>query len=210
VHDGVVLIMSPLIEDYALISDLETAAMVGRNGSIDWLCLLRFDSPACLAALLGTENNGFWRVAPVAGGHCTRRAYRPDTLVLESEWEWEWESGTGAVRVTDFMPPRTQLPCVVRVVEGLSGSVDMRSELRLRFHQGRVVPWIRAAESGTVAVAGPDAVRLNADGPVRVPGHQNHRARQRRMFTTYTSGSAPIAPGRQGARGKRQGARGKG
>ncbi|MFI2367580.1 glycoside hydrolase family 15 protein [Streptomyces sp. NPDC018833] len=154
--------MSTLIEDYALISDLETAAMVGRNGSLDWLCLPRFDSPACLAALLGTENNGFWRVAPAACLSCTRRAYQPDTLVLETEWE----TGTGAVRVTDFMPPRTQQPGVVRMVEGLSGSVDMRSELRLRFHQGRVVPWIRVAESGTVAVAGPDAVWLHADGSV--------------------------------------------
>ncbi|MEV0219643.1 glycoside hydrolase family 15 protein [Streptomyces sp. NPDC050704] len=157
--------MNSRIEDYALISDLETAAMVGRNGSIDWLCLPRFDSPACLAALLGTADNGFWRVSPVARGPCTRRAYRPDTLVLESEWE----TGSGSVRVTDFMPPRGRLPCVVRVVEGLSGSVAMRSELRLRFHQGRVVPWIRVTDRCTVAVAGPDAVWLNADGPVRAP-----------------------------------------
>ncbi|MBC2900041.1 glycoside hydrolase family 15 protein [Streptomyces cupreus] len=155
--------MSTPIEDYALISDLETAAMVGRNGSIDWLCLPRFDSPACLAALLGTEDNGFWRVSPVARGPCTRRAYRPDTLILESRWD----SATGSVRVTDFMPPRAQLPCIVRVVEGLSGSVTMRSELRLRFHQGRVVPWIRVTGRSTVAVAGPDAVWLNADAPVR-------------------------------------------
>ncbi|WP_327319408.1 glycoside hydrolase family 15 protein [Streptomyces sp. NBC_01235] len=161
--------MNAPIEDYALVSDLETAAMVGRNGSIEWLCLPRFDSPACLAALLGTQDNGFWRVAPVGCGNCTRRAYRADTLVLESEWQ----SGTGAVRVTDFMPPRTQSPCLVRMVEGLWGSVSMRSELRLRFHQGRVVPWIRAAESGTVAVAGPDAVWLHADGPVEADGQQD-------------------------------------
>ncbi|MGP4048922.1 glycoside hydrolase family 15 protein [Streptomyces sp. 2A115] len=151
------------IEDYALISDLETAAMVGRNGSIDWLCLPRFDSPACLAALLGTEDNGFWRVSPVARGPCASRAYRPDTLVLETQWE----SDTGTARVTDFMPPRTEVPCIVRVVDGLSGSVSMRSELRLRFHHGRVVPWIRDTDSCTVAVAGPDAVWLSADGPVR-------------------------------------------
>ncbi|WP_416985133.1 glycoside hydrolase family 15 protein [Streptomyces sp. T028] len=164
--------MSKPIEDYALISDLETAAMVGRNGAIDWLCLPRFDSPACLAALLGTEENGFWRVAPAASGTqtpCTRRAYRQDTLVLESAWV----TGSGAVRVTDFMPPRTRFPCVVRVVEGLSGSVVMRSELRVRFHQGRVVPWIRSIDACTVAVAGPDAVWLNADGPVRSPGHRD-------------------------------------
>ncbi|MCQ9132203.1 glycoside hydrolase family 15 protein [Streptomyces hilarionis] len=164
--------MNAPIEDYALISDLETAAMVGRDGSIDWLCLPRFDSPACLAAMLGTPDNGFWRIAPVsreAHPHCASRAYRPDTLVLESRWE----TATGAVRVLDFMPPRSQLPCIVRVVEGLSGSVPMRSELRLRFHQGRVVPWIQAGEGCTVAVAGPDAVWLNADGLPAQPGGGN-------------------------------------
>ncbi|MGI5373106.1 glycoside hydrolase family 15 protein [Streptomyces sp. CA-251387] len=155
--------MSAPIEDYALISDLETAAMVGKDGSVDWLCLPRFDSPACLASLLGTEDNGFWRVSPVTRGSCTRRAYQPETLVLGT---W-WETATGTVRVTDFMPPRAQLPCVVRVIEGLSGVVAMRSELRLRFHQGRVVPWIRAVDQCAVAVAGPDAVWLDTDGPVR-------------------------------------------
>ncbi|WP_151482234.1 glycoside hydrolase family 15 protein [Streptomyces albicerus] len=161
--------MNTPIEDYALISDLETAALVGRNGSIDWLCLPRFDSPACLAALLGTADNGFWQVSPVARGPCTRRAYRPDTLVLESEWE----TGTGSVRITDFMPPRAQLPCIVRVVEGLSGSVSVRSELRLRFHHGRVVPWIRVTDHCTVAVAGPDSVWLSADGQVRATGRED-------------------------------------
>ncbi|MFE1288440.1 glycoside hydrolase family 15 protein [Streptomyces sp. NPDC058751] len=161
--------MNAPIEDYALISDLETAAMVGRDGSIDWLCLPRFDSPACLAAILGTEDNGFWRIAPAsraARAPCAGRAYRPDTLVLESRWE----TPTGAVRVVDFMPPRSQLPCVVRMVEGLSGSVEMRSELRLRFHQGRVVPWIQPGDACTVAVAGPDAVWLNTEGLEAAPG----------------------------------------
>ncbi|MET7456756.1 glycoside hydrolase family 15 protein [Streptomyces sp. NPDC005574] len=162
----------PAIEDYALLSDLETAAMVGRDGSVDWLCLPRFDSPACLAALLGTRENGFWRVAPLARGPCTRRAYRPDTLVLDSVWE----TGTGTVRVTDFMPPRAQLPCLVRVVEGLSGSVPMRSELRLRFHQGRVVPWVRTTDRFTVAVAGPDAVWLGDDLPGRPAGEDGSTA----------------------------------
>ncbi|MET7982688.1 glycoside hydrolase family 15 protein [Streptomyces sp. NPDC005281] len=161
--------MNAPIEDYALISDLETAAMVGRDGSVDWLCLPRFDSPACLAAMLGTPDNGFWRVAPVSRAehpHCTSRAYRPDTLVLESRWE----TATGAARVIDLMPPRSQLPCIVRVVEGLWGSVPMRSELRLRFHQGRVLPWIQAGEACTVAVAGPDAVWLNTEGLEAEPG----------------------------------------
>ncbi|MEU0407441.1 glycoside hydrolase family 15 protein [Streptomyces griseorubiginosus] len=156
----------PPIEDYAFLSDLETAAMVGRDGSVDWLCVPRFDSPACLAALLGTEDHGFWRVAPVSGGPCTRRAYRSDTLVLDSVWE----TPAGTVRVTDFMPPRYQLPCIVRVVEGLAGEVPVRSELQLRFHQGRVVPWVRDIGQCTVAVAGPDAMWLDADKPVRSVG----------------------------------------
>ncbi|MGW2716893.1 glycoside hydrolase family 15 protein [Streptomyces sp. NPDC001492] len=158
--------MNAPIEDYALLSDLETAAMVGRDGSVDWLCLPRFDSPACLAALVGTQDNGFWRVAPVGRGPCTHRAYSPDSMVLQSRWE----TATGTVRVTDFMPPRVGVPCLVRVVEGLSGAVSMRSELRLRFHQGRVVPWIRAVDRFAVAVAGPDAVWLGVDGVVPVAG----------------------------------------
>ncbi|MFD5100775.1 glycoside hydrolase family 15 protein [Streptomyces albidochromogenes] len=157
--------MSNPIEDYALVGDLETAAMVGRDGSIDWLCFPRFDSPACFAALLGTADNGFWRVAPVGGGLCSHRAYRRDTLVLDTYWKTE----TGTARVTDFMPPRGQHPCVVRTVEGLSGTVALRSELKPRFHQGRVRPWVRVTDPSTVAVAvaGPDAVWLSADGPVR-------------------------------------------
>ncbi|MFM9370926.1 glycoside hydrolase family 15 protein [Streptomyces sp. Da 82-17] len=152
--------MSTHIEEYALLSDLETAAMVGRDGSVDWLCLPRFDSPACCAALLGGREHGRWRVAPVGSGTCARRAYRRDTLVLDSEWE----TGDGAVRVTDFMPPRDGLPCLVRLVVCLRGTVRMRSELRLRFHHGRVVPWVREAGDCTVAVAGPDAVWARADG----------------------------------------------
>ncbi|MFF7790415.1 glycoside hydrolase family 15 protein [Streptomyces sp. NPDC007991] len=166
--------MSVPIEDFALLSDLQTATMVGRNGSVDWLCLPRFDSPACLASLLGNSDNGCWRVAPAGRatpdgavpGRCAERAYRPDTLVLDSRWE----TPDGTVRVTDFMPPRAQLPCLVRVIEGLSGAVPMRSELRLRFHQGRVVPWVRDAGNRTVAVAGPDAVWLDADGLVSTLG----------------------------------------
>ncbi|MET9732033.1 glycoside hydrolase family 15 protein [Streptomyces sp. NPDC006458] len=164
--------MSSLIEDYALLSDLETAAMLGSDGSVDWLCLPRFDSPACLAALVGSADNGFWRIAPRGGrGPCTRRAYRPDTLVLDTEWE----TATGSVRVTDFMPPRGQDPCLVRIIEGLTGTVTVRSELRLRFNQGRVLPWTRGdAGRCRVAVAGPDAVWLSTDGPgTRGPGTRN-------------------------------------
>src|SRR4051812_7555167 len=142
------------IEDYGLIGDLHTAALVGRDGSIDWLCLPRFDSPACFAALLDDAGAGRWLLAPASGGHCTSRRYRGDTLVLESEWE----TGSGTVRVIDLMPPRGEAPDVVRIVEGVSGTVAMRSELVLRFDYGKVLPWVRSADGEIGAVAGPDAV----------------------------------------------------
>jgi GH15 family glucan-1,4-alpha-glucosidase len=131
-----------LIEDYGMVGDLQTAALVGRDGSIDWLCLPRFDSPACFAALLGDANNGHWQLAPVEGGPCTRRRYRGDSLVLESEWE----TPTGTVRVVDAMPPRGEAADLVRVVEGVSGRVAMQMELVLRFDYGHVVPWVRRTE----------------------------------------------------------------
>ena len=148
-----------LIEDYALISDRLTAGLVGRDGSIDWLCFPRFDSDAVFAALLGTEDHGQWRIAPDGGGTCTNRSYRPGTMVLESDWH----SPDGAVRVIDFMPERGEAPAVVRIVEGLSGRVRMRSELRLRFGYGDVVPWVRHLDGMVAAVAGPDSVWLAAD-----------------------------------------------
>ncbi|MFC9737583.1 glycoside hydrolase family 15 protein [Streptomyces noursei] len=148
--------MHPRIEDYALIGDLQTAALVGRNGSIDWLCLPRFDSPACFAALVGDQDNGHWTLAPRAAGARAQRTYRGDSLILDTVWETE----EGSVRVTDFMPQRDHMPDVVRVVEGLRGRVEMRSVLRLRFDYGRVVPWVRATEGCRVAVAGPDSVWL--------------------------------------------------
>jgi len=147
------------IEDYALIGDMQTAALVGRSGSIDWLCLPRFDSGACFAALLGDERNGSWRVAPRASDTCTRRRYRGDSLVLETEWE----TPHGTVRVLDFMPPRHEAPDVVRIVQGVTGRVDVRSELRLRFDYGRIVPWVRRLDGQIAAVAGPDSVYLRTD-----------------------------------------------
>ncbi|MDX3688796.1 glycoside hydrolase family 15 protein [Streptomyces europaeiscabiei] len=155
--------MHPHIEDYALIGDHQTAALVSRQGSIDWLCLPRFDSAACFAALLGDEENGHWRIAPAEGGTCTRRAYRPDSLVLDTEWE----TAEGAVRVTDLMPQRDRAPDVVRIVEGLSGRVTLRSTLRLRFDYGSVVPWMRRSDGHRVAVAGPDSVWLRSEPGVR-------------------------------------------
>jgi GH15 family glucan-1,4-alpha-glucosidase len=150
--------MAGRIEDYAVIGDLHTAALVGTDGSIDWLCLPRFDSPACFAALLGDQENGHWTIAPVAGGVCTRRRYREDTLILETEWE----TPEGTVRVIDLMPPRDDAVDIVRVVEGISGRVPMRSVMRLRFDYGHVVPWVRHVGGEFAAVAGPDAVWLRS------------------------------------------------
>ena len=149
------------IEDYALLGDLQTAALVNTSGSIDWLCLPRFDSPACFAALLDTRQAGHWSVAPAGGGSCTSRRYVNDTLVLETNWV----GSKGTARVIDFMPPRGHAPDVVRIVEGVSGVVEMRSELRLRFDYGRVVPWVRHHADRVEAVAGPDAVRLRTPAP---------------------------------------------
>ncbi|MGW0184773.1 glycoside hydrolase family 15 protein [Streptomyces sp. NPDC003362] len=159
--------MHPRIEDYALIGDAQTAALVGKDGSVDWLCLPRFDSAACFAKLLGDEENGHWRLAPKdAEGPCTRRAYRPGTLVLDTEWE----TPQGAVRVTDLMPQRDRAPDLVRVVEGLSGSVTMHGTLRLRFDYGSIVPWVRRSDGHRVAVAGPDSVWLRSEPPVHTWG----------------------------------------
>ncbi|MGH3466010.1 MAG: glycoside hydrolase family 15 protein [Kribbellaceae bacterium] len=147
------------IEDYALIGDTQTAALVSTDGSIDWLCFPRFDSPACFAALLGSDENGHWRLAPRDAEARSDRHYRGDTLVLETEWS----TPDGSVRVIDFMPPRDSAPDVVRIVQGISGRVAMRSELRLRFDYGHLVPWVRRDDGQVVAVAGPDAVSLRSD-----------------------------------------------
>jgi GH15 family glucan-1,4-alpha-glucosidase len=152
------------IEDYALLGDLQTAALVGRNGSIDWLCLPRFDSPACFAALLDDADAGFWRIAPKGADECTSRRYRGDTLILETEWT----TPEGTVRVIDTMPPRGQAADVVRVVEGVSGCVPMETEIRLRFDYGHIIPWVRHDHGQLVAIGGPDAVWLKT--PVHLHG----------------------------------------
>ncbi|MFJ1970448.1 glycoside hydrolase family 15 protein [Streptomyces sp. NPDC087903] len=155
--------MHPRIEDYAVIGDEQTAALVGMDGSVDWLCLPRFDSAACFARLLGGDENGHWRIAPTGHeGACARRAYRPGTLVLDTEWETD----EGSVRVTDLMPQRDVAPDLVRVVEGLSGRVTVRSTLRLRFDYGSIVPWMRRSDGHRVAVAGPDSVWLRSEPAV--------------------------------------------
>ncbi|MER6215243.1 glycoside hydrolase family 15 protein [Streptomyces sp. NPDC001674] len=167
--------MTQPIEDYALIGDLMTCALVGRDGSIDWLCLPRFDSAACFAALLGDKDNGHWRIAPAGaadGEPCTRRAYADGSLVMESLWETD----EGTVKVTDFMPQRDVAPDVMRIVEGISGQVTVRSTLRLRFDYGNVIPWVRRSEGDRVAVAGPDSVWFRSEPPVRTWG-EDHSTR---------------------------------
>ena len=152
----------PRIEDYALIGDLHTTALVGRNGSIDWLCLPKVDSPACFAALLDDDRAGCWDLAPSAAGATSSRRYRAGTVILETDWV----TPEGSVRVIDFMPPRQENPHVVRIVMGLSGSVAMRTSIRLRFDYGPITPWVTHTDGGIRAVAGPDAVWLRTPVPL--------------------------------------------
>jgi GH15 family glucan-1,4-alpha-glucosidase len=164
--------MAERIEDYALLGDLQTAALVGRSGSVDWLTLPRFDSSSCFSALLGSRDHGRWSIAPLAGGPATHRRYRPDTLVLESEWQ----VGDGRVRVIDFMPPRETKPDIVRIVEGLEGSVQMRTELIIRFDYGSVIPWVRRLDQESLlALGGPDGLLLRTPIELR-PEDKTHVA----------------------------------
>jgi GH15 family glucan-1,4-alpha-glucosidase len=152
------------IEDYALIGDTQCAALVGRDGSVDWLCLPRFDSPACFASLLGDESHGLWRIAPAGQAEVSRR-YQGDTLILETTWQ----AASGSARVIDFMPPRDGAPPVlIRLVEGIEGSLEMECVLRIRFGYGQVVPWVRRLDMRIVAIAGPDSVWLTT--PVGLAG----------------------------------------
>ncbi|HZT84951.1 MAG TPA: glycoside hydrolase family 15 protein [Gaiellaceae bacterium] len=154
------------IEDYALVGDLQTAALVERGGSVDWLCFPRFDSGACFAALLGEPENGRWLLAPAGSAESTRR-YLHDTLVLETTWKTDDGS---VARVLDFMPPRGKAPDIVRIVEGVKGRVRFRSELTIRFDYGRIVPWVRKRtheEDTRVAIAGPDALCFRTPAPTR-------------------------------------------
>jgi GH15 family glucan-1,4-alpha-glucosidase len=162
--------MALRIEDYALIGDTQTAALVGNDGSIDWLCMPRFDSPACFAALLGDESHGRWLIAPAGDVRRTERRYREGTLVLETDFH----TADGVLQVVDSMPIRDEAPDVVRLARCLEGRVNVRMELVLRFDFGRVVPWVRRSDDGGLtAIAGPDAVHL-------VPG----RPTQGRNLTT--------------------------
>jgi GH15 family glucan-1,4-alpha-glucosidase len=160
------------LEDYGLIGDLQTAALVNRDGCIDWLCLPRFDSGAVFAALLGDDSNGRWLLRPAEPHHTLERRYRGNTLVLETDMQ----ADEGAVRLIDFMPPRGEAPDVVRIVEGLGGTVEMEMELVLRFDYGQIVPWVRRLDDALLGVAGPDAVTFAT--PVDVFG-ENLRTRAR-------------------------------
>jgi GH15 family glucan-1,4-alpha-glucosidase len=158
--------MPSRIEDYALIGDLQTCALVGRDGSIDWMCVPRFDSPACFAALLGTPEHGRWRIAPVGDLVDVQRQYRDDTLILETTFA----TAEGRVRIVDFMPMRSEAIDLIRLVEGVEGRVTMRMDFAIRFDYGSIVPWVRSIDGGIRAVAGPDTVYLRADVPMRGEG----------------------------------------
>lgn len=191
--------MSKPIENYALIGDTETAALVATDGSIDWLCLPRFDSGASFAALLGSEANGRWRLAPVADVHRVRRRYRPQTLVLETELE----TAGGAVRLIDLMPVRAggSNADVVRIVEGIRGQVEMRMDLAIRFDYGHLVPWVTRSAESLVAVGGPDALLLTTPAVARGEGLTsvsrftvNAGARVPFVLTWFPSHRAPPSP----------------
>src|SRR3954464_14547081 len=154
-----------LLEDYALIGDMHAAALVSRTGSVDWLCLPRFDSASCFSALLGDERHGRWLLAPAGEIRSSSRRYRPGTLVLENDFE----TADGAVRVIDFMPRRGQgPPRLMRIVEGVRGRVPMRMGLALRPDYGSIRPWVELASDGVIATAGPDAFRLSTPLPLQV------------------------------------------
>ncbi|WP_242337388.1 MULTISPECIES: glycoside hydrolase family 15 protein [Anaeromyxobacter] len=150
--------MALRIEDYALVGDMQSAALVGRDGSVDWLCWPRFDSDACFAALLGGPDDGRWRIAPSLAPRRVTRRYHPGTLVLETDFEVDG----GRVRLVDCMPPRADVPDLVRVVEGVEGRVAIDFELRLRMEYGARRPWLRRLDGGVEALAGPDAVLLRS------------------------------------------------
>jgi GH15 family glucan-1,4-alpha-glucosidase len=176
-------VMPLRIEDYGLIGDTHTAALVGLDGSIDWLCLPRFDSSACFAALLGEPRHGRWRLAPAARVETTRRRYRNASLVLETEFHIDG----GAVRILDCMPPRQTDPDLVRVVEGVRGTVPMDLELNVRFDYGSITPWIQSENGGHHFIAGPDALWFKPGVPV-----QFDRGCLRARFTVHEGERVPF------------------
>ena len=197
--------MAHRIEDYAMIGDLHTVALIGKGGSLDWLCLPRFDSPACFASLVGDEDNGRWLIAPDGEVQEIRRRYRDDTLILETEFR----TAQGTVAIIDFMPhggdsDRTD---VIRLVEGRTGEVAMHTELILRFDYGKVIPWVRHEKGGLRAIAGPTALRIRS--PVTLRGKNFRSVSKFRVaagqtvpfvltcFPSHKSEPGPIDPTRQ-------------
>ena len=172
------------IESYAILGDLQTAALVSRRGSVDWLSFPRFDSAACFASLLGDNSNGRWLLAPVGAPECTRRRYRGDTMILETEWE----SAGGSVRVIDFMPPRGDAPDIVRIVEGVSGRVEMETALRVRFDYGSIVPWVRQMAGGLRMFAGPDSLCFRTPIGLEPDDNMEHTA----LFTVSAGDRIPF------------------
>ena len=200
--------MSSRIEDYALIGDLHTAALVGRDGSIDWLCLPRFDSGACFAALLGTPDNGRWLIAPRGEAKAVRRRYTDGTLVLETEFE----TAEGTAAVIDCMPVRTHTPHLLRVVEGRRGRTAMHTELVIRFDYGSAVPWVQRLDGGLSAIAGPDRLVFRTTAPLT-----NKHFKTTSEFTVDAGPArgvlaelAPLAPAAAAGRRLRQGRGGDG
>jgi GH15 family glucan-1,4-alpha-glucosidase len=189
--------MAALIEDYALIGDCHSAALVSRGGSIDWLCLPRFDSGACFAALLGDERHGRWSIAP-RGAHAAQRRYVPDTMVLETEFR----AATGVCRVFDCMVVGEPQPTLIRVVEGVEGVVRLGLELIIRFDYGSIVPWVKKRDDGCLhAIAGPDTILLRSSVPLRgedlrTVGEFAVEAGQRRCFSLvwHASHEEPASP----------------
>ncbi len=175
--------MALRIEDYALIGDCQTGALVGLDGSIDWLCFPRFDSGACFAALLGNPENGRWQIAPRDDIRSVHRRYRGDTLVLETTFITD----EGEVQLIDWMPPRTQTPDLIRLVKGIKGKVKMRMELIIRFDYGWVVPWVQRMENGIRATAGPDSLFLRT--PASLHGENLHTVAE---FTISAGETVPF------------------
>ena len=151
------------IEDYGFISDTHSGALVGINGSIDWLGFPRFDSGACFATLLGNVGNGHWQISPAAPARSASQRYRGNTLILETRFE----AAQGELKVTDFMPPRSGAPALVRVVEATGGPVDVALHLTVRFDYGLAIPWVQSIKGGLAAVAGPDGLVLRSPIPLQ-------------------------------------------
>lgn len=185
------------IEDYAVIGDMHTVCLVGLNGSIDWLCVPRFGSEACFASLLGDESNGFWRIAPAVPVLKTKRAYQGNTLILETEFSTE----SGVAKIIDFMPIEGMYREVVRIVEGIKGTVPMEMRMTVRFDYGQTVPWVRHLdESSLLAVAGPNGLTLRSNVPVHGEdlssvARFSLAAGERKTFalTWYPSHEPPVA-----------------